>query len=182
MFNCTFKGSEIPSTNYQPWPVVVTKDPQCLLKVVRFEKVMTWTWHLPVTKNKQHDADNIKATHGFKIFSLVVSNNFAKKCYRSCLLNNCQAQLLQKRKHILCNDSTKMSLYFIHLYPPSTPNPQPFQKKTKTCCFLPCCAHLQKILSCDHSQSSHATTQDIVRICFQVHGTTLTSGLEVPIF
>lgn len=136
MFNCTFKGSEIPSTNYQPWPVVVTKDPQCLLKVVRFEKVMTWTWHLPVTKNKQHDADNIKATHGFKIFSLVVSNNFAKKCYRSCLLNNCQAQLLQKRKHILCNDSTKMSLYFIHLYPPSTPNPQPFQKKNKNMLLL----------------------------------------------
>lgn len=51
----TFKGSEIP-TKYQPWPVVVSKDPQCLLKAVHFEKVMTWTWHLPATKNGQDDA------------------------------------------------------------------------------------------------------------------------------
>ena len=63
--------------------------------------------------------------------------------------------------------------------PPPTPNPL---KNKTTCCFLPCCAHLQKILSCDHSQSSHATTQDIVRICFQVHGATLTSGLKCPFF
>lgn len=61
----------------------------------------------------------------------------------------------------------------------TTFHPQPSKKNNILLLSPSCCPHLQKILSCDHSQSSHATTQDIVRIGFQVHGTTLTSGLAV---